>query len=120
VVHSLRTEVALFHDSEIFTKKPRIIGAGNDAVTASDAIGRIYQDDSIRALNGGAGGADTDTGRFRAMVTLLGLVGRCQFRPIALVFFVHPIATLAERNLVFGAAGNRTRPAIDALPGIDN
>jgi hypothetical protein len=120
VVHSLRTEVALFYDSEIFAKKPRIIGAGDDAVTASDTIGRIYNDDSIRALHGSAGGAYTYTGRFRAMVTLLGFVGRCQFWPFAFVLFVHPISILAQRNLVFSAAGNRTRPAIDALPGIDN
>lgn len=120
MVHSLRAEVALFHDSEIFAKKSRIVGAGYDAVPASDTIGWIHEDDSIRALKRGARGTYADAGWLRAMVALLRLVRRCQLRPFASVLFIHPIATLAQRHLVFSAAGNRTCAAVDALPGIDD
>jgi hypothetical protein len=58
---------------------PSLIGAGGDAVPATDAPVIINHDDPVRLLPGGVNRTDLHAGRFLALLTLNGKIDESLF-----------------------------------------
>lgn len=121
--------------------EPASVRAGLHTVTASEAIVLINENDSIRADEGGANGANLRARRIRTVITelgdkevfaadvliqrksLLASIWRLHFRTldrvVSDVVALDPGAEVAVRDVVFLRAGPNATAAADALGNVD-
>src|SRR3989337_1308375 len=97
-----------------------VVGAGDHAGAAADALIRIDGDDAVGPFAGRTGGADLHAGRLGAVHALERDRDAANLRIFAAFLFDHPQPDHPRRRGVFHLAHQRTAGAADALLEVDD
>jgi hypothetical protein len=119
VLDAVRAEVAFLGGARARIDEQLIVGARRHAGAAADARVAKQIDNPVAALEQRVGRTDPHARRVVALIAEDGEEEALGARKRALLDGLDPAPVHADRNLMFGLAGDRARVAADALAQID-